>query len=522
MSGVILAVERKLSETFGVNLGQRIYMQNAIKHCAIVGLPYKTNGPVFDNSSVRDGEKSIQRPTEEDPKLSEGSEEVAELEKWSGPLDPDNPLNWSSFRKWGIIALISIITFLFSSSSSFFGPALPQFLKEFHSSSDTLATFTISEYAAGYVLGPLVVAPLSELYGRLPVVHVTNVVFLIFTIACAVSSDIPMFIVFRLGQAVCVCGVGTLGPGFIADLIPVERRGLAMTLFAVGPTLGPSISPVVGGIIAEKAGWRWVMWFIAICTGVLTILTFLFLKETYSPVLLARREAQTSRGSGNTKPRKPSSAIRAAIVRPLKLLFRSPVMLILALQSSIAMSYINLVLSTFALIFQSQYNFTPWESGFALFGVGIGFFIGQIAVGFFSDRWFMHRNLPPLIIGSILIPAGFFWCGWTLQYHTHWIVPIIGSALISIGTMFCFLPVSMYLIDSYPVFAASATAGNLMVRSIVSAVLPLAAEPLYAKVGYGWGNSVFAFIALAFLPVPFILVRFGHYLRTHPRFQVQL
>jgi hypothetical protein len=80
----------------------------------------------------------------------------------------------------------------------------------------------------------------------------------------------------------------------------------------------------------------------------------------------------------------------------------------------------------------------------------------------------------------------------------------------------------MYLVDAYSVFAASATAGNLMVRSIVSAVLPLAAEPLYHSVGYGWENSIFAFIARAFLPVPFLLVRYGRFLRTHPRFQVQL
>ena len=80
----------------------------------------------------------------------------------------------------------------------------------------------------------------------------------------------------------------------------------------------------------------------------------------------------------------------------------------------------------------------------------------------------------------------------------------------------------MYLVDAYTDFAANATAGNLIIGSIVSAVLHLAAEPLYGSVGYGWGNSIFAFIALAFLPVPFLLVRYGKFLRTHPRFQIQL
>ena len=65
------------------------------------------------------------------------------------------------------------------------------------------------EYGVGYVLGPMVAAPLREVYGRLLVVHVANVLFFVFTIACAVSSDIPMFIISRLGQAFCVCGAGT-------------------------------------------------------------------------------------------------------------------------------------------------------------------------------------------------------------------------------------------------------------------------------------------------------------------------
>lgn len=420
-----------------------------------------------------------------------------------------------------------------SSSSSIFAPAVPQFLDDFHSDSRTLSIFTVSEFAAGYIVGPLLVAPLSELYGRLPVIHVSNVLFLLFTVACAVSSDIPMFIIFRLGQAICVCGAGTLGPGLIADVIPLEARGLAMTIFAAGPTLGPCISPVVGGSLAHRAGWRWVFWFIAICAGFLTLLTIAVLKETYAPVILRRRANRAHGSTYSGQARAPWSAIKAAAIRPLKLLIHSPVSMILALQSSIALSYLNLILSTFAVVFQSQYGFSTWQSGFTLFGLGIGFMIGQVAVGTFSDRWLKYRQskenmtrpedrLPPLLVGSVLIPAGFFWYGWATQYHTHWIIPIVGSALVSIGAMFCFLPVSVYLVDAYTVFAASATAGNLVVRSIVSAALPLASEPLYDDVGYGWGNSIFAFIALAFLPVPFLLVHYGEYLRTHPRFQVKL
>lgn len=188
----------------------------------------------------------------------------------------------------------------------------------------------------------------------------------------------------------------------------------------------------------------------------------------------------------------------------------------------------NLILSTSADVFQSVYSFTAWESGFTLFGLGIGFIIGQIVIGAVSDPWLKRQKskhgesrpedrLPPLMMGAVLIPAGYFWYGWSMQAHAHWIVPSVGSSLISIGTIFCFLPISLYLVDTYGKFAASATAGNLVARSIVSAVVPLAAQPLYGKVGYGWANSVFAFIGLAFLPTLVLLFRYGSMLRIRSK-----
>ena len=87
--------------------------------------------------------------------------------------------------------------------------------------------------------------------------------------------------------------------------------------------------------------------------------------------------------------------------------------------------------------------------------------------------------------------------------------------------MFSFLPVQMYLVDTFTVFAASAIAANVVVRSIFAAVVPLGATRLYAELGIGWGNSLLAFIALAFLPIPFLLIRYGERIRTSPRFQVK-
>ena len=137
-------------------------------------------------------------------------------------------------------------------------------MRHFHQTSSTIATLTVSIYVLGLAIGPLVVAPLSELYGRLILYHVCNFLFLVFTIACAVSTNVGMFLAFRF---LCGCAGSaplTLGGGSIADIMPQEKRGTAMAVFAVGPLLGPVIGPIMGGFIAQAIGWRWIFWVLAI------------------------------------------------------------------------------------------------------------------------------------------------------------------------------------------------------------------------------------------------------------------
>jgi len=70
------------------------------------------------------------------------------------------------------------------------------------------------------------------------------------------------------------------------------------------------------------------------------------------------------------------------------------------------------------------------------------------------------------------------------------------------------------LVDAFPVHAASASAAGSILRSIAGAVVPLAGPPLYRALNLGWGNSLLGFIAMAFLPVPLLLMKFGARSRT--------
>lgn len=114
----------------------------------------------------------------------------------------------------------------------------------FNCTNETLGAFVTSVYLLGYTFGPLVLAPLSELYGRAIIYSCCNFVFLVFNIACAVSNNIGSLIVFRFFAGIAASCPVTLGAGTIADMIPVERRGLAMVVWIMGPLIGPTVGPL--------------------------------------------------------------------------------------------------------------------------------------------------------------------------------------------------------------------------------------------------------------------------------------
>jgi multidrug resistance protein len=156
-----------------------------------------------------------------------------------------------------------------------FTPGVSDVMREFNVTSSMLGSFVVSVYILGYCFGPFLIAPLSEIYGRVALYHSCNLLFLIFTIACAVAQTMPQLIVFRLLAGMAgVCPL-TIGSGTVADMVPKEKRAGIMAIWAMGPILGPVVGPVAGGFLAEAEGWRWVFWVIAIVVCIHSFLLFL-------------------------------------------------------------------------------------------------------------------------------------------------------------------------------------------------------------------------------------------------------
>ena len=160
----------------------------------------------------------------------------------------------------------------------------------------------------------------------------------------------------------------------------------------------------------------------------------------------------------------------SALAPPVKLLFMSPIVFLLALFAAVTYGYLYLMFTTITTIFEEQYGFSPGPAGLAYLGFGAGCLLSLVVCGRVANgiavthtaRGFFtpESRLPPMIYGCWAIPVGLFWYGWSAQAHAHWIMPILGTGVFGVGLITVFMSANTYLVDSYLVHAASVVCSN--------------------------------------------------------------
>ena len=343
-------------------------------------------------------------------------------------------------------------------ASAMFAPGVPLVEKTFHFTNSNLATFVVSIFVLGFAVGPLVIAPLSETYGRQPVYIISMFFFVICQLACALSTNVGMLLAFRFLAGCAGSTPVTIGGATIGDMFPKKNRGGAMAVWGMGAQLGPILGPVIGGFLSQAKGWRWVFWLLTIVSGATLLLGTIFLRETYSVVILERKTQRIIHETGNQNlvsalhdPTPPREVFKRTIVRPVKMLIFSPIVLLLSIYESVLFGYFYLFLTTFTRVFQEQYGFGIGITGLTYLGLGFGSFTGLIIAGKSSDIFYRRLTaknhgsskpefrLPLLFFTSPLVAAAFFWYGWSAEAKTHWIVPILGTMLFGMGMMPAFV-----------------------------------------------------------------------------------
>jgi hypothetical protein len=198
-------------------------------------------------------------------------------------------------------------------------------------------------------------------------------------------------------------------------------------------------------------------------------------------------------------------------------------------------------IATLTFVYEEVYGFHESIVGLTYLGTSLSIFFGSIIFSVI-DRKNGGPSTGPgqrvllltAMSGTLAISGSLLMYGWTIENHVHWIVPIIGTFIASSSVIIVLVSIPEafqtsitrqltsvhqmygqdYVFRSYTIYGSAASTAAGLLEGIICAGLPIAGSKMYEDLGYGWGNSVLAFIMLALVLVPPMVYIFGARLRA--------
>ncbi|KAE8149902.1 major facilitator superfamily domain-containing protein [Aspergillus avenaceus] len=459
------------------------------------------------------------------------------LVAFAEPFDAENPKDWRTGRKWAVTDVLSATGFNRIMVSTIIAPALSTIAQEFKMNSAESA-MALSIYLLATAFGPLVIGPLSEVYGRRPILHASNIWFLIWNIACGFANSKELLIASRFLAGFGASAIYSLATGVLGDVWRPEQRGRSLAVYMLIPLLGAAVGMPHHRRVHGRP--QWMFWATSIFQVVMILVSFSAFHETYEPLILRRRAERIRRETGDSRyytaderlqgRRSAWRVLGRALVRPVRLLALHPIIQISSLISAFYYGILYIVLSTFSDLWTTQYNQSVEISGLHYIAIAIGEISGSQICAWLMDTLY-HRlkarangehspelRVPSVLPGALLGPLGLFLYGWAAQYRLHWAIVDLGAFITMLGMQITSMPLQAYVMEAYPSHTGSAGAATQFLRSLTAFLFPLFSPRMYQVLGYGWGNSTIAFVGLLVgLPAPLALWVYGAKLRARAR-----
>lgn len=354
-----------------------------------------------------------------------------DLVEFDGPDDPENPRNWSKGKKWAITASMGSMTFVVTFASSIYSVAIQQVAKEYHIGEIT-STLGVSLFLLGFVFGPILFGPASEVFGRRVPLFAGYLVFAIFQIPVAVAQNVETIMLGRfLGGFAASSPLAVVG-GAMADIWGPVERAYGICVFAANAFTGPVAGPIIGGFVTQShLGWRWTAWITMIMAGLFGCIGFLIIPETSGPRILQMKAKRLRYETKNWALHAKADESRVTaqtlvfvyLVRPFVMFIQEPILALMTAYMSYIYGVLYLLFEAYPISFQEERG---WNQGvgslpFAAFIVGIAMGTGLIAYSTrtnFTRAFKQHgkvvpeERLPPMIVGAAVLPVGLFLFAW--------------------------------------------------------------------------------------------------------------
>ncbi|KAL3485197.1 major facilitator superfamily domain-containing protein [Aspergillus germanicus] len=449
---------------------------------------------------------------------------------WS--KDPANARNWSLRRKIYNTAVPSLLCLVVSFGLAIYSPSHSNVQRYFQTTT-SLSLLPFSLYVYGLAFGPMIAAPLSEVFGRRFIYLVMTPIALLFIMGAGFAQNLGTLAVCRFLAGLLGSSPLAVGAGTIMDIWAGGQSATrAIILFMTTAFIGPALGSLVGGFVADSKGWRWSQW-TTLFLGATIWLSALGAKETYAGPIMRQRAKKL--GSPLPPRSIPSGVagirflLTVTLTRPLYMLLFEPAVGLFSLYASFTFSVLFCFLASFPLVFEKVYTFSPGQSGLVFIGIAIGCTVGAtiliiidqiVHTKFKSRHGHVDTPLPPelrlcgAMVGSPLMSIALFWFAWSARQGVHWMAPILATALFGCANILIFVSCVLYLTAIYGArYSASALAANGFLRYTLGGSSPLFTLPMYNNLGYSWAGSLLGFLGIAFAPLPFVFYRYGERIR---------
>lgn len=444
-------------------------------------------------------------------------------------LVDDDPRSWSEARKTAILFIISGASVIAGLCANIQNPANAQIEQQLHASSGQIS-LSLSLFILVQGNFPVLWSAVSEIKGR-KLVYLASVSF--FTLGSAIvaiSKSIGLLIGMRILQAIGSSAVLSIGAATLADIYEPHQRGAKVGVYYCAPLLGPSLGPIIGGVLTQTFSWRAVFWFLVIWGGVI-FSAFLarfqdtFRRErslTYQNVLRRRTnggkraseeppkdvEAQPPIATAGDAKDITLSLVDVNPFPPYVNILRRKNNLVILMASGLLFAFGFSITYTCARTLALYYDYNALKTGLVLLSFGIGSMLGSILGGRWSDRTlarlkaanggvsFPEMRLESTKIAMCGLPPAVISYAWICQERVHVAAMCVMLFLAGFFSIWIYSSTLAYVVDSNTGNSSSAVAANSSIRGASAFVAAEVAVPLQDAIGDGGLYTLWAGLML--------------------------
>lgn len=321
------------------------------------------------------------------------------------------------------IVTLVVISGLSALNMNLFLPSLPGIATHYHADY-ALVQLAVSGYLGFTAILQLLIGPLSDRYGRRPVMLVSLVIFLVATALIPLAPTVESFLVIRMLQASVVSGL-VLSRAIIRDVVDTDQAASMIGYVTMGMTIAPMIGPALGGVLDELFGWQANFWILILLGGLTLWLVWADLGET-------------KQNTGQTLGQQ---------IREYPELFLSPRFWGYCASNAFSSGAFFAYLGGAPYVGSEIFGLEPAELGIYFGAPAVGYFLGNFLSGRYSVRFGVNRMV---FWGSVIL-----------------LVSMAGSLLlflVGLGSAISFFGLMAFVGLGNGMTIPNATAGMLSVR----------------------------------------------------------